>query len=293
MKLQLNPLTAVFAAEAYGIDLRKPLDAGAAREIETAMDRYGVLVWRNQPLDEDQQIAFARNFGPLDAGLRKAYKGAANRFSYDELLDISNVDASGKIAARDSLKNISNVANQLWHSDSSFQKPAAKYSILSGVVVPPKGGETEYADLRAAYDALPGEMKELIAGLSAQHFAFHTRMMLGDNSYTPEQLAVFPPVEWPLVRVHPGSKRKLLFVGVHCTHVPGMTLAEGKLLISDLLEHATQREFVYRHTWAVGDVVMWDNRCTLHRGRRFDLSQRRELRRTTTEEVGAEAVRAA
>lgn len=293
MTLQLNPLTAVFAAEAYGIDLRRPLDQGAAREIETAMDRYGVLVWRNQPLDEDQQIAFARNFGPLDAGLRKAYKGAPNRFSYDELLDISNVDAGGRIAARDSAKNISNVANQLWHSDSSFQKPAAKYSILSGVVVPPKGGETEYADLRAAYDALPDDMKELIAGLSAQHFAFHTRIMLGDNSYTPEQLAVFPPVEWPLVRVHPGSKRKLLFVGVHCTQVPGMTLAEGKLLISDLLEHATRREFVYRHTWAVGDVVMWDNRCTLHRGRRFDLSQRRELRRTTTEEVGSEAVSAA
>ena len=206
MNLQLNPLTPVFAAEAYGIDLRKPLDAGAVREIEAAMDRYGVLVWRNQPLDEDQQIAFARNFGPLDAGLRKAYKGAANRFSYDELLDISNVDASGKIAARDSLKNISNVANQLWHSDSSFQKPAAKYSILSGVVVPPRGGETEYADLRAAYDALPDDMKELIAGLSAQHFAFHTRIMLGDNSNTPEQLAVFPPVEWPLVRVHPGSE---------------------------------------------------------------------------------------
>ena len=293
MNLQLNPLTPVFAAEAYGIDLRKPLDAGAAREIEGAMDRYGVLVWRNQPLDEGQQIAFARNFGPLDAGLRKAYKGAANRFSYDELLDISNVDANGKIAARDSLKNISNVANQLWHSDSSFQKPAAKYSILSGVVVPPRGGETEYADLRAAYDALPGDMKELIAGLSAQHFAFQTRIMLGDNSYTPEQLAVFPPVEWPLVRVHPGSKRKLLFVGVHCTHVPGMTLAEGKMLISDLLEHATRRESVYRHTWTVGDVVMWDNRCTLHRGRRFDLSQRRELRRTTTAEVGVEAARAA
>ena len=293
MNLQLNPLTPVFAAEAYGIDLRKPLDAGAVREIEAAMDRYGVLVWRNQPLDEDQQIAFARNFGPLDAGLRKAYKGAANRFRHEALLDISNVDASGKIAARDSVKNIGNVANQLWHSDSSFQKPAAKYSILSGVVVPPRGGETEFADLRAAYDALPDDTKQLIAGLSAQHFAFHTRIMLGDNSYTPEQLAVFPPVEWPLVRVHPGSKRKLLFVGVHCTHIPGMTLAEGKMLISDLLEHATQREFVYRHSWSVGDVVMWDNRCTLHRGRRFDLSQRRELRRTTTQEVGSEAVRAA
>ena len=290
MNLQLNPLTPVFAAEAYGIDLRKPLDAGAVREIETAMDRYGVLVWRNQPLDEDQQIAFARNFGPLDAGLRKAYKGAANRFGHEALLDISNVDASGKIAARDSVKNIGNLANQLWHSDSSFQKPAAKYSILSGVVVPPRGGETEFADLRAAYDALPDEMKQLIAGLSAQHFAFHTRMMLGDRSYTPEQLAVFPPVEWPLVRVHPGSKRKLLFVGVHCTHIPGMTLAEGKLLISDLLEHATQREFVYRHSWSVGDVVMWDNRCTLHRGRRFDLSQRRELRRTTSS-VDAAGVR--
>ena len=293
MTLQLDPLTPQFAAEARGIDLREPLPEGAARTIEAAMDRYGVLVWRNQPLEEDQQIAFARNFGPLDAGLRKAYKGAANRFRREELLDISNVEPGGKVAARDSLKNIGNLANQLWHSDSSFQKPAAKYSILSGVVVPPRGGETEYADLRAAYDALPDEMKEMIAGLAAQHFAFHTRMMLGDNSYTPRQLALFPPVDWPLVRVHPGSLRKLLFVGVHCTHIPGMPLGEGKMLIAELLEHATQRQFVYRHAWSAGDVVMWDNRCTLHRGRRFDLSQRRELRRTTTEETGAEAARAA
>ena len=294
MNLQLNPLTPVFAAEANGIELRKPLDAAAVREIETAMDRYGVLVWRNQPLGEHEQVAFARNFGPLDAGLRKAYKGAANRFGYDELLDISNLDASGRIAARDSVKNISNVANQFWHSDSSFQKPASKYSILSGVVVPPRGGETEYADLRAAWDALPQDTRAQITGLCARHSAFHTRIMLGDDTLTPEQLAVFPPVEWPLVRVHPGSKRKLLFVGAHCTDIPGLTLAEGKMLISDLLEHATQREFIYRHEWTAGDVVMWDNRCTLHRGRRFDLAQRRELRRTTTMEVGAaEAVRAA
>lgn len=284
MRLQLDPLTPLFAAQARGIDLRRPLDANAARQVEAAMDRYGVLVWRNQPLDEDQQIALARNFGPLDAGLRKAYKGAANRFQYDELLDISNVDASGRIAPPDSVKNIGNLANQLWHSDSSFQQPAARYSILSATIVPPRGGETEYADLRAAYDALPEDMKELIAGRSAQHFAFHTRIMLGDGSVGPAQLAAFPPVDWPLVRVHPGSQRKVLFVGAHCTHIPGMTRAEGKLLLSDLLEHATQREFVYRHSWSAGDVVMWDNGCTLHRGRRFDLSQRRELRRTTTEE---------
>ena len=293
MALRLAPLHSLFAAEASGVDLRRPPDAKTAKEIEAAMDRHAVLVFRGQPLTEEEQIAFARAFGPLDLGLKKAL-GRANRLKYDESIDISNVDASGGIATVASKKMYSQLANQLWHSDSSFQNPPARYSMLHSLTNPAKGGETEFADLRAAYDALPDETKQLIAGLSAQHFAFHTRIMLGDNSYTPEQLAVFPPVEWPLVRVHPGSKRKVLFVGVHCTHIPGMTLAEGKLLISDLLEHATQRQFVHRHSWSVGDVVMWDNRCTLHRGRRFDLSLRRELRRTTTEDVDAAgAVRAA
>jgi alpha-ketoglutarate-dependent 2,4-dichlorophenoxyacetate dioxygenase len=284
MSLQLRSLHPLFAAEASGVDLRRPLDAATVRAIEAAMDRHAVLVWRDQPFDEDQQVAFARQFGRLDLGLRKARPGA-HRLRYDELIDISNLPPQGEVAGRDHAKIVSNLANQLWHSDSSFQQPAARYSMLSAVVVPDEGGDTEFCDLRAAYDALPERTKLEISGLRSQHYAFHTRLWLGDTSYTEAQLKSLPPVEWPLVRTHPGSERKVLWVGAHATHIVGWTVAEGRMLLAELLEHATQREFVFRHRWRVGDLVMWDNRCTLHRGRRFDLSQPRELRRTTTEET--------
>ncbi len=280
--LALKPLQGQFAAEASGVDIGKPLAAGVAQAIESAMDRFAVLVWRDQPLSEEQQIAFARNFGPLDLGLKKARKNP-DRHRNEEIIDISNVSPDGAVYERAHGKIISNLANQLWHSDSSFQKPAAKYSMLSAVVVPQHGGDTEFADLRAAWDALPEELRREVEGRSAEHYAWHSRLWLGDAVSEAQQQA-FPPVEWPLVRTHPGSGRKLLFVGIHCTRVIGMTLAEGRVLIADLLEHATQRQFVYRHAWRAGDLVMWDNRCTLHRGRRFDLAARRELRRVTTEE---------
>lgn len=283
MSLQLNPLHPVFAAEAYGIDIRQPLAPDVVRLVEEAMSRYAVLVFRGQALDEHQQIAFSRQFGRLDAGLRKARRGA-HRFQYDELIDISNVDASGRVDRENMAKIGSNVANALWHSDSSFQKPAAKYSMLHAVVVPPRGGETEFCDLRAAWDTLPAELRQEIAALRTQHFAFHSRLAMGDTSYTAEQMSKFPPVEWPLVRVHPESGRRVLWVGVHATHVIGMSVPEGRLLLLDLLEHATQRTLVYRHEWQVADLVMWDNRSVLHRGRRWDMSQRRELRRSTVDD---------
>ncbi len=281
--LELKPLHPLFVAEASGLDLRRPLEGGTVRDIEAAMDRYAVLVWHDQPFTEDEQVAFARQFGPLDPGLRKARPGQ-HRFGYDELIDISNVTPQGEVASRDHAKIVSNLANQLWHSDSSFQQPAAAYSMLSAVVLPAWGGDTEFCDLRAAYDALLPQLKAQLEGLQSEHYAFHTRLWLGDTSYSEAQLKSMPPVQWPLVRAHPGSKRKLLWVGAHATHIVGWSLAEGRVMLAELLEHATQREFVYRHRWSVGDLVMWDNRCTLHRGRRFDLSQRRELRRTTTEE---------
>jgi alpha-ketoglutarate-dependent 2,4-dichlorophenoxyacetate dioxygenase len=284
MTLQLKPLRPLFAAEADGIDLRRPPDAGTAREIESAMDRHAVLIFRGQSLSEDEQIAFARAFGPLDLGLKKALK-RTNRLKYDESIDISNVDDRGAIASLATKKMYSQLANQLWHSDSSFQDPPARYSMLYSLVNPAKGGETEFADLRAAYDALPEDLKQNVADLRAQHYALYSRMNLGDSNWTEEQKTAIPPVEWPLVRIHPGSGRKVLFVGVHATHVVGMHVGEGRLLLAELLEHATQREFVYRHSWRVGDLVMWDNRCVLHRGRRYDYTQRRELRRVSTEDA--------
>ncbi|MBI3375130.1 MAG: TauD/TfdA family dioxygenase [Betaproteobacteria bacterium] len=281
MTLALTPLHPLFAAEAGGVDLKKPLDAHAIGQIEAAMDRYALLVFRDQPLDQDEQVALARQFGPLDAGLRKA-TGAATRFAYEELIDISNLALDGSVASRDNAKLIGVLANQLWHSDSSFQNLPVKYSMLSAVAVPAEGGDTEWCDLRAAYDALPEATRRIVEGRTARHSAFHSRMLLGDDRYTDGQMQRFPPVERPLVGVHPGSKRKLLFVGVHCDRVSGMSVPEGRLLIAELLEHATRREFVYRHTWRPGDYVIWDNRSTLHRGRRYDLSMRRDLRRTTT-----------
>jgi alpha-ketoglutarate-dependent 2,4-dichlorophenoxyacetate dioxygenase len=198
---------------------------------------------------------------------------------------MSNLDADGKLVDRTSRKIVNNMANQLWHSDSSFQKPSAKYSLLLAVRLPSWGGETEFADMRAAYDALDPRMKAELEGLEAEHYAMHSRTMLGDEDYTDAARSVFAPVVWPIVRTHPGSGRKLLFIGVHTRRVLGMTVAEGRVLLMDLLEHATQRQFVYRHAWKPGDLVIWDNRATLHRGRRWDMSEPRELRRTTTSAI--------
>jgi alpha-ketoglutarate-dependent 2,4-dichlorophenoxyacetate dioxygenase len=281
MALALEPLHPLFAAQASGVDLRRPLDEATVAEIERAMDRYAVLVFRGQPLTEAEQVALARRFGPLDAGLRKA-TGAATRFQYEELIDIGNIALDGEVAASNDQKLIGVLANQLWHSDSTFQDLPVKYSMLSAVAVPDEGGDTEWCDLRAAYEALPDDLRRLAEGRSARHFAFHSRLLLGDDRYNEAQLARFPPVERPLVHVHPGSGRKVIFPSVHIDRVSGMSVPEGRLFVAELLEHATQPRFVYRHRWRAGDYVMWDNRATLHRGRRYDLSVRRDLRRTTT-----------
>lgn len=283
MNWKITPLSP-FAARVEGPDLRQPLSPEEVRRVETLMDTHAVLVFPGQQLDQHQQIAYAKNFGPLDLGLRKL-TGGAHRFEYAELADISNVTADGQVAERDHRKIVGNVANQLWHSDSSFQRPRAKYSMLHAVITPSFGGDTEFADLRMAWDALPEWQQRQIRDLRALHYALHSRFMLGDTAYTDAQKQAIPAVEWPLVQTDPRTGRKILFVGVHACEVKGMTLAEGRMLLMDLLEHATQREFVYRHRWSVGDLVMWDNTATVHRGRWYDLSERRELRRATTEEV--------
>ena len=281
MALRLEPLHPLFAARASGVELARPLDPATVTEIDAAMDRYALLVFHDQPLSQAEQVALARQFGPLDAGLRKA-TGAPTRFQHEELIDVGNVGYDGEIAAREDRKLVGVLANQLWHSDSSFQDLPVKYSMLSAVAVPPAGGETQWADLRAAWDALPEELRRLAEGRRARHSAFHSRIMLGDDGYSAAQLARFPPVWQPLVRMHPGSQRKVIFPSVHADQVSGMSVPEGRLLLMELLEHATQPQFVYTHAWRASDYVMWDNRCLLHRGRRYDLGARRDLRRTTT-----------
>jgi alpha-ketoglutarate-dependent 2,4-dichlorophenoxyacetate dioxygenase len=281
--LELQPLQP-FAAVATGIDLREPLTPAQLKAVEDAMDQYAVLVFPKQALTQSQQIAFAKSLGPLDMGLRKL-KGGPHRLEFAELADISNVKVDGEVADREHAKIVGNVANQLWHSDSSFQKPRAKYSMLSAVTIPEFGGETEFADLRMAWDGLPDWRKQQVEGLQAVHFALHSRFLLGDTQYTEAQRNAIAPATWPLVQTDPRTGRKILFVGIHACEIEGMTKAEGLMLLWDLLEHATQRQFVYQHRWQVGDLVMWDNTATVHRGRWFDFGVRRELRRATTEEV--------
>jgi alpha-ketoglutarate-dependent 2,4-dichlorophenoxyacetate dioxygenase len=284
MTLRLKPLHPIFAAEASGLDLTTPVSRADACAINAAMNQYGVLVWRDQPLTAEQQIQFTTVFGPLDIGLKRVFK-RPERLEDERLIDISNIGTDGNVQRRDSPKNLSNFANQLWHSDSSFMRPRAAYSMLHALVTPSWGGDTEFADLRAAYDTLDARTRTMIGDLCAEHYALHTRLLLGDDAYTDEQKSAMPPVVWPIVDTHPGSGRKILFVGAHARQIMGLSTAESRLLLSDLLEHATRRERVYVHKWEVGDLVMWDNRSVVHRGRRFDLNERRELRRTTVNDT--------
>lgn len=288
--LQLRPCAPGFVAEASGVDLRGAQPLSVVEAIERGLDKFGVLVFRDQPLTQGEQMGMTSSFGPLDLGLKKVKK-SVDRLEFAELADISNVGADGKPVDREDRKIVSNIANQLWHSDSSFQRPAGRYSMLAAAVVPSWGGATEFADMRAAYDALPAREKAEAEGLDAEHYALHSRFMLGDDAYTEEQRAAIAPVVWPVVRTHPSGRRHL-FIGVHARRVVGMTVAEGRMLLSDLQEHAVQRRFVFSHEWRVGDLLMWDNRTTLHRGRRYDLSEPRELRRSTTEDTDRAAIAA-
>ncbi len=290
MTLDIVKLHPLFAGEVRGVDLRRRPEPALVAAIDRAMDEYAVLVFRGQPLSQDEQIQWSSAFGTLDIGLAKLSK-TKGRLDYPELIDISNVARDGSIAPSGDKRIAGALANQLWHSDSSFQAVPGKYSMLSAVVLPGPSvmgaGETEFADMRAAYDALSEGMKAKLEGLVAVHYALYSRMWLGDEDWTPEQKAGMPPVRWKIVRTHPGSGRKSLFIGAHANRILGWPVPEGRMFLLDLLEHATQRQFVYRHEWQVGDLVIWDNRCTLHRGRPYDMTRRRELRRTTTRDEDA------
>ena len=291
MSLAIRPLQP-FAGEVSGVDLREPLEASAIAAIHAGMNRHAVLIFHGQSLTPEQQRAMTLQFGQLELGFarviarhRATAGGAGVRTGYAEVADMSNLDCEGRLVERSHTKIVGNLANQLWHSDSSFQQPAARYSLLYAVQIPSWGGETEFCDLRAAYDGLDERSKAELQGLQAEHYALHSRLLLGDESYDAESRAEFPPVIWPIVRTHAGSGRKLLYIGAHTRSVVGMTVPEGRMLLMDLLEHATQRQYVYRYEWQPGDLVIWDNRAVLHRGRRWDMNEPRELRRTTTADV--------
>jgi alpha-ketoglutarate-dependent 2,4-dichlorophenoxyacetate dioxygenase len=285
MPLTLTPLHPLFVAEATGIDLRAPVTPAAAAEIHHAMDRYAVLVLPGQAIDDDQQMAFGRALGPLEE-TRAVVDAHKHRLKHQQMNDISNIDVDGSLLKADDRRRMFNLGNRLWHSDSSFKSTPAMYSMLHARVVPPEGGETEFADMRAAWDTLPERMRAKVRDLTTWHSLIYSRAQLGFDAYTEEEKRAFAPVPQRLVRRHPGSGRVSLYLSSHIGRVEGMPVPEGMCLIRDLLEHATQRDFVYRHAWRQHDLVVWDNRCTLHRARPYeDTTHARDMRRVTLADV--------
>jgi len=272
-------------AEVSPVDLRRVHDPETLGQIRAGMDEYAVLVFREQPFADDEQLAFAQR---LDGELHTKLGISAlqkNRLGNEALGDISNLDESGEIMRSDNRRRMYGLGNRLWHTDASFQDPPGRYSMLSAKVVPPVDADTEFADTRAAYDALPEEEKRRLEGLRVHHSIAYSRQTLGFEFSQGEQDALQGAIH-PLVRTIPRSHRRSLYVASHASRIIDWPVPEARLLLRDLIEHATQAEFVYRHSWRVGDLVIWDNRATMHRARPFDDTKyRRELRRVTTLDI--------
>jgi alpha-ketoglutarate-dependent 2,4-dichlorophenoxyacetate dioxygenase len=245
------------------------------------MDRYAVLVFPGQHFEGDQQLAFGRHFGEVEDVPTLVDQGR-RRLADNRVNDISNLGVDGNILPADDRRRMFNLGNLLWHSDSSFKPMPAQYSMLHARVIPPEGGETEFADMRAAWDALPEKMQAKARDLVCEHSLIFSRAQLGFDEFTPEETARCAPVPQRLVRRHPGSGRLSLYLSAHIGRIQGWPRPEAMALIRELTEFATQREFVYSHSWTVGDLVVWDNRCTMHRGRRYeDKTYPRDMRRVT------------
>jgi alpha-ketoglutarate-dependent 2,4-dichlorophenoxyacetate dioxygenase len=283
MALEIRPLHPVFAGEVTGVDLREPLTSDEVAALEAGMDRYAVLVYPGQNIDDEQQIAFSQNFGKLELPDNKSnITKPEERRLRREMADVSNLSRDNKPLGRSERQRMFNLGNQLWHSDSSFRATPAKYSLLSGRQVPSKGGNTEFADMRAAYDALDQDMKDRIEDLICEHSLLFSRGLLGFEELSPDEKVNFKPVRQRLVRTHPVTGRKSLYLSAHAGGIVGWPVPEARALLRDLTEHATQREFVYSHQWRQYDLVVWDNRQTMHRGRPFnDTVEVRDVRRTT------------
>ena len=282
MSIQIRPITPLIGAEVDGVDLREPLSAVDAEQIHAGMDRYAVLVFHNQPLTNEQHMAFTLALGPLETTQKNAMRKSTGDFRIPETFnDVSNLDGNNQPYARDSRKRLFAIGNRLWHSDSSFKVIPAKYSLLRAVRIPSRGGNTEFAHMGAAYESLDDETRELIEPLICEHSQLFSRDLIGFREFTEEERYRFAPVRQRLVRTHPRTMRKSVYLSSHAGTIIGWPLPEARLLLRDLTEHATQREFVYSHRWQVNDLVMWDNRQTMHRGRPFPAHEPRDVRRTT------------
>jgi alpha-ketoglutarate-dependent 2,4-dichlorophenoxyacetate dioxygenase len=294
VSITVTPTHPEFVAGISGIDLTQPLKPTDRDAIEAAINRYAVVVFHDQTLTDDQQIAFARHFGPIHSSAQRArHKSIKHRLASDEIADISNLDGDNKVMDQTARRRLDGLANRLWHTDASFRAVPGALSMLYAHVVPEEGGDTEFADLRAAYDALPQQTRDRIEPMIAEHSIWHSRGQLAVTMYTPEELASLPPVPQRVVRTHPGSHRKTLYIASHASHIVGMPVPDGRLLLLDLIEHATQPRFVHAHRWRRGDLVIWDNRCTMHRARPFDTTKVRDLRRVTTRDVASTVEQAA
>ena len=285
MAITVQPITPTFGAEVGDVVLGRPLAAADLADIRAAFTKYAVLVFPDQQFDDDSQLDFARNFGPLETTVFKARKEHKLRL-HENMADVGNLDAENRILAANDRQRLYNLGNRLWHTDSSFKRLPAYCSMLHARSIPPLGGQTEFADMRAAYDALPEATKRRIAGLVAEHSIMHSRAKLGFGDFDESEREAFKPVPQVMVRRLQDSGRMSLYIASHIGAIRGLADAEAKALVDELTAHATQRQFVYSHRWRVNDLVIWDDRCTMHRGMEFD-DQRyvRDMRRATVSDV--------
>ena len=281
MPITVCPVTPGFAAEIGDIDLSAPLTPTDLGDIKQAFASYAVLIFTDQKLSQDQHLDFARNFGPLETTIALHRKDAQLRLR-KEFADVSNLDPNNAVWGKDSRQRMFQLGNRLWHTDSSFKRLPALASLLYAQTIPPVGGHTEFADERAAYDALPEATKRRLDGLVAEHSIFNSRAKLGFTDFSAEEQQGMPPVPQVLVRTIPETGRKSLYLASHAGRILGLPEQEGRALIEELVAHATQRQFIYTHRWRVHDLVIWDNRCTMHRGTDFDdLRWKRDMQRAT------------
>lgn len=285
MAITVCPVTPSFAAEIGDVDLSLPLKPSDLADIKDAFAAYAVLIFPDQQLSQDQHLDFARHFGPLETTIALHRKDAQLRVR-KEFADVSNLDHNNEVWGKESRQRMFQLGNRLWHTDSSFKRLPALASLLYARSIPPIGGHTEFADERAAYDALPEAMKRRLESLVAEHSIFNSRAKLGFTNFSDEERAGMPPVPQVLVRTIPESGRKSLYLASHAGRIFGMSEQDGRALIDELVAHATQRQFVYTHRWRVHDLVIWDNRCTMHRGTDFDdLRWKRDMQRATVCDV--------
>ena len=273
-----------FVAICDGLDIAKPLDDEMHRSIVEVLDHYGVCIFRNtNPVSEQDQLSFARQFGPLmRQRMQQTVSARGIRLTTDELIDVGNLDEEGNIHAIDDPRRAFHKGNLLWHSDVTFDPVRATYSLLAAHVVPPDGGDTEFADMKSAYDDLAGGVKQRIDGLNAEHSIWYSRALGGMGDINASIKKTRPPAQHPLVNINPRTGRRALYLASHASHILEMDRAEGRRLLDQLTAHATQRRYVYRHQWQPGDLVMWDNLQTMHRGVPFDdVLHPRDMRRAT------------